>query len=396
MKIEKYKDPSTGRWKFKTDFTCANVRHYPVADSKDELADIIDAIRKRARQEKYGLVVEEAVITISELVAARVADLDMSNGNHRTIKRVFESFRDCIGAATPVRSIKKAHLKRFVSFRRSQNPNLRPYSINFELNRLNTLFRQADTYFSELEDWKSPRMPFEALPQGSERVIEDDEQAKLLFELRAPAGGLVGEKRPRRERPEEFKARNTVADLFEFALLTGLRNTEARTLQKPQVDWTIKTYADDLTVYGELSITGKGSKKRKVPLNRDARELLERKLSEDNCEWFFPNGDGTGPISKTVVYQILRRKARKAKVSYGRYTEGGFVFHHTRHTAATGMLQGSSYDLKTVGDILGHSDETMTMHYAHPTAARRASAISGLKKSSNGTMPDKKSVEDEG
>ncbi|HEX8845964.1 MAG TPA: hypothetical protein VF791_15035 [Pyrinomonadaceae bacterium] len=58
MKIENFKDPATNRYKWRAGEIGAGQRHYPVADTKDELADILDAIRKKARTLKYRLEVE--------------------------------------------------------------------------------------------------------------------------------------------------------------------------------------------------------------------------------------------------------------------------------------------------------------------------------------------------
>jgi len=53
------------------DFTCARMRHRIQADTKTELDETIEAIKGRARREKYGLYVQETIVTLGELVDAR-------------------------------------------------------------------------------------------------------------------------------------------------------------------------------------------------------------------------------------------------------------------------------------------------------------------------------------
>jgi integrase len=210
----------------------------------------------------------------------------------------------------PVEQIKQAHLRSFVQSLKRENPKLRGSSINTYLNMNNALLHSAERNFPELETWKPPRMPFESVPEeGRERLITEEEQARIFFELRAPRG-QVGTRHRRIEKIEEVRARHTVADLLDFALLTGMRNTEARTLNSSKIDWIVRTIRDDrsgqeVTVYGEIALTTtKTGKKRKVPLNRDARELLERRSAESQSEWLFPNTAGTRPMSETVVRRM--------------------------------------------------------------------------------------------
>jgi integrase len=124
-------------------------------------------------------------------------------------------------------------------------------------------------------------------------------------------------------------------------------------------------------------------------LNRDVREILERRKAEcGNCLWVFSNTKGTRPIGETTVRKILHRVAKRAGILYGRGHEDGFIFHDARHTAATNMLERGSH-IKTVGAILGHTDETMTMRYSHATSEARAGAVASLaRRMSNGAGND--------
>ncbi len=84
MKIWKEKDPKTKRFKWHADFTCAHKR-YPniTADSTEELYDIIDSIKRKARQRRYGLEVERDHITLHQLVEERIKELNPNKKNER-------------------------------------------------------------------------------------------------------------------------------------------------------------------------------------------------------------------------------------------------------------------------------------------------------------------------
>jgi hypothetical protein len=70
-------------------------RHRPVAESKKELDEIIDAARRRVRREKYNLEeLARSLITVADLVAERSKDLDLKKaapphaGNNHSLPRL--------------------------------------------------------------------------------------------------------------------------------------------------------------------------------------------------------------------------------------------------------------------------------------------------------------------
>jgi integrase len=385
MKIWTDKDKYTKRTVWCADFTCAGRRHKPKASTRDELFDIVEAIRKRARQEEYGLPIDAPAITLGQLTEMRKSDFDEKNKNESQIRRILDKFCACLGPDFELIKMKTAHVRLFVVELKARG--LQNQSINTYLGYVNAMLRKAGEFFAELDSWKSPAMPYEDTEDydGRQRIITEEEQARLLFELRAPVGLTSGEQRPRRESAKEVRLRHTVADLLDTSLLTGLRLNEARPLTKQKIDWTIRTVADphtgdELTIYGEVILTKtKTKRKRRVPLNSDARAILERRAKEATGPWLFGNMYDTAPISEKSIYNNLRRAAERARVPYGMNVEDGFVFHDSRHTAVTMMLQRGA-DLKTVDSIVGHADETMTMKYSHPSARSRASAVGSLER----------------
>ena len=388
MKI--WKEKIDGKTYWFADFTKHGTRYRLKEESKDELDEVIESINSRAPAKKYGLHVEQEVITLGQLVDAYTEDLDGNKKHHRYRKTLLEKLVEHLGKDKPVQSLSTADMKSFARARRLENRKLQSSSRNKDFDAINVTFHRAGDYFAELESWKSPRLPFEPVPeQGRERLITEEEQARIFFHLRAPQGFIETKRGRWSESPQTVKVRHTVADLFEFAHLTGVRHTEGRRLERSKVDFTIRTY-DEVTTYGEVNLTKtKTGRKRRVPLNQDAAELLKRRLSETDSPWVFPNAEETAAISDTTVYNVLRRAALKAGVPYGLRTPDGFIFHDSRHTAVTGMIRHGA-DLKTVGSIVGHTDETMTMRYSHATERSRASAVTGLKRAKTEGSADKK------
>lgn len=393
MKIWKEKDKHTNRFVHCADFTCAGTRHKPQAATRDELLDIIEAIRKRARAEKYGLDVEPEIVTLGELRDERLRDFNRKLKGDRKIIAILERFTDHLGEERDVRTVRSSDVRTFITSLRIKNKDLKSSSVNAYLNHINAMLRKAGEYFPALESWKSPRMPFEEESKPLDRIITEEELARLFFELRAPAG-RVGKRRLRRERAAEVRSRHMVADLLELSLLTGMRKTETRTLRKTMIDWRMRAVGE-VKIHGFIQLPPESTKTkepRRVPLNREARELLERRANESTCPWLFPNTCETGPISDTVVGRLLRRIGERTGLPYGRRVEEGFTYHTSRHTAATLMLEAGA-TLKTVGRILGHTDETMTMRYGHTNFKQMGEAVASLnvrlKKGSNGPQVEK-------
>ena len=136
--------------------------------------------------------------------------------------------------------------------------------------------------------------------------------------------------------------------IVETLYATGLRVSELASLKVRDVT------GDTVTV------KGKGAKMRMVPLGRPAQRSLERYLSggrprlagPDSGQdlWVGSRGGPMGPRS-------LRRSVSKHVATFP---------HAVRHSFATHLLEGGA-DLRTVQDLLGHSDLATTQIYTAVT-----------------------------
>ncbi len=143
--------------------------------------------------------------------------------------------------------------------------------------------------------------------------------------------------------------------ILEFLYATGVRVSELVELPLRALD------RDD----GFVTVFGKGSRERIVPVGAPARAAVERYLREVRPHLDRGRGKGIvflsargGPLRRESVWRVVRQAARRAGI-------GGKVSPHTlRHSFATHLLEGGA-DLAAVQELLGHVDISTTQIYTH-------------------------------
>jgi site-specific recombinase XerD len=159
------------------------------------------------------------------------------------------------------------------------------------------------------------------------------------------------------ESEPEWRRRRDDA-VLEILYGSGVRVSELCTLQLDQVDLPAAA----------LSVWGKGSKARRVPLSRPAVEALER--------WLRLRGDVVPPDAGPVVFGNERGKPltpRDVRRLLDRRSPTPTHPHALRHTFATHLLDGGA-DLRAVQELLGHSDVATTQRYTHVSRDRLRAA----------------------
>jgi integrase/recombinase XerC len=145
------------------------------------------------------------------------------------------------------------------------------------------------------------------------------------------------------------------AAMFELFYSSGLRLAELISLN-------VGDGRLDLA-QGEVTVTGKGSRTRTVPVGAKARQALRAwievraLLAAPGESALFVGGRGRR-IAPGVVHGRLRAWAR------GRGLSQRVHPHMLRHSFATHMLQ-SSQDLRAVQELLGHASISTTQVYTH-------------------------------
>jgi integrase/recombinase XerC len=140
--------------------------------------------------------------------------------------------------------------------------------------------------------------------------------------------------------------------MFELLYSSGLRVGELIALD----------LADE-PARGEVTVTGKGSKTRTVPVGMKAREALSR--------WLGMRGDVAAPGEKALFVGARGRRISASRVwqRLGAWAKRRGLPEHVhphmlRHSFASHMLQ-SSQDLRAVQELLGHASISTTQVYTH-------------------------------
>jgi len=157
-----------------------------------------------------------------------------------------------------------------------------------------------------------------------------------------------GEETPRAQRDSA---------MLELLYATGLRVSELAGLTMNSINWQV----------GFLTVMGKGSKERVVPIGKTAYDAVRRYVDEARpklvksrtTDVLFLNRFG-GAFTRQGLWKIIIHYVRKAGLQKN-------VHPHTfRHSFASHLLEGGA-DLRAVQVMLGHSDISTTQIYTHVT-----------------------------
>lgn len=176
------------------------------------------------------------------------------------------------------------------------------------------------------------------------RVLSEDEVVRLLNQ-------------PDITTSEGFRDRT----MLEVLYATGMRVSELINLTLERVDLNMKY----------IIAFGKGSKERIVPLGSVAAEFLQHYLEkvrpklthEDRNTNIVFLAFGGHELTRQRFWQIIRGYGRKANINKA------LTPHILRHSFATHLLDNGA-DLRSVQELLGHSDISTTQIYTHLTNKR--------------------------
>jgi integrase/recombinase XerD len=122
-----------------------------------------------------------------------------------------------------------------------------------------------------------------------------------------------------------------------------------------------------------LSVRGKGSKERLVPVSEPARQALAAYLAVRRSfapagvisPWLFPSRTSRqGYLTRQRFAQLLKERAAEAGIDLARVSP-----HVLRHAFATHLLDHGA-DLRAVQKMLGHADIATTEIYTHVATER--------------------------
>lgn len=146
--------------------------------------------------------------------------------------------------------------------------------------------------------------------------------------------------------------------ILEMLYSTGIRVSELINIKLKDINFSDK----------KILILGKGSKERYVLYGNTLKQILDLYLKNSrpklnkNSEYLILNKNGN-KITDRGVRLIISNILKKGELDY-------HVSPHTlRHTFATHMLDNGA-DLKSVQELLGHSNLSTTQVYTHITNER--------------------------
>jgi len=206
---------------------------------------------------------------------------------------------------------------------------VKPVSVNIELRMLKSAFNTA-LRWKLLCDNPCKGIRFAHVPDQAPQFVTPGDFEKLIRTI-----------------SEEW-----FRELVIFAVLTGLRRAEIVNLRWIDVDMEREV----IHIQSNTRFRTKQGRRRTIPLNTTAFELLKRK-QQQHGEYVFTIGGGG--ICGDWVTHLFKRYVRKADLPDPR-----LHFHSLRHTFASWLVQ-SGATLYEVQKLLGHSSSRVTEIYSH-------------------------------
>lgn len=146
--------------------------------------------------------------------------------------------------------------------------------------------------------------------------------------------------------------------LLHLFYTTGMRVSEVQALTQEQIDWSLQT----------ILVHGKGKKDRYVAFDQATKWALQRYEHNGRRQLLRPQEKKQvvflsrlgQPLTSRGIEYIIRTIFRRAGVNAKVHP------HELRHSFATAMLNNGA-DLRTVQELLGHSNLSTTQIYTHVT-----------------------------
>lgn len=249
-------------------------------------------------------------------------------------------FAVCFGSETLLGDVSASAIAKYAASRKAQKSrkggSLKPGTVNYEIQLLRRILRRAEKVWGvtvEPIDWRLLRL---REPPPRQRILTFEEEERLI------AAAAEHLKVPIR-----------------FALLTGLRVGEIRSLDWCQIDLDA----------GVMHFVLKGGRSHVLPITPAIRDLLVglEPRSQGPVFTYTPRGANARPRAMKTWNSAWRTALRRAGIENLR-------FHDLRHTVGTRLVQ-SGTDLSLVQDVLGHEHISTTRRYIHHDVARKAAAL---------------------
>lgn len=181
---------------------------------------------------------------------------------------------------------------------------------------------------------------------------------------------------------EDIKKVLLVADGEAQDYLLTIALTMGRMSEINRLEWKDVDFQNNAVTLYSRKTKGGNLKPRKIPMSKTLNAVLQRRLKDNNTDWVFwhtyysrkNRAWITGPF--TDRKKMMTTLCEKAGVKY-------FRFHPLRHFGAS-ILENEGVSIKTIQDLLGHSNRKTTEIYLHSFEGADQEAMNHLDSAFNG------------
>lgn len=273
---------------------------------------------------------------INEFLRYLLIDRGYSNNTIESYKRDLEKFLEFNNNNKDINKISNEDLKKYIKYLNEENLNEKSIARNISSLKSFYKFLMIEKY---IDNNPSDALFLPKVKKSLPNTLTEDEVLKLL-DIKLT---------------DNFSYRNKA--MLELMYATGLRVSELINLKLQDIDLSqdiIRTY-------------GKGSKERVIPIGDYAKEYLEKYIYEyrgsmlkrESSEYLFLNNHGK-QMTRQGFFKIIK------KIAYEKGINKELSPHTLRHSFASHLLKYGA-DLRTIQELLGHSDISTTQIYTHIT-----------------------------
>ena len=272
---------------------------------------------------------------IIEFLRYLLIDKGYSNNTIESYKRDLEKFLE-FNKDKNIDKISNGDLKEYIKYLNKENLNEKSIARNISSLKSFYKFLVISKY---INNNPSDALFLPKVKKSLPNTLTEDEVLKLLDV----------------ELTDDFSYRNKA--MLELMYATGLRVSELINLKLQDIDLSqdiIRTF-------------GKGSKERVIPIGDYSKEYLEKyiygyrgsMLKKESCEYLFLNNHGM-KMTRQGFFKIIKKIAKEKGINKD------LSPHTLRHSFASHLLKYGA-DLRTIQELLGHSDISTTQIYTHIT-----------------------------
>ena len=309
------------------------------ATTEKEALEIENAFKYKLQQQKNGVIPKEHKnVYFSRLKELYIKHAKTSHKKYKNQIYYLNSMERYFNNGKPVNTIKPEDIQKYIEHLRQNGKHgkRKNSSINRFLEILSKMYNLA---IDNGELTENPLRKVSKLKEDNHKIrfLTDDEETRLYasIDLKAPY----------------------LRPIVTTALQTGMRRGEIFGMKWDNID------LNNSIIY---VLDTKSGKSREIPISEKLHKVLQS--IPRTSVYVFTNPQTNQP------YVDIKKSFNLVKEHAG---IENFCFHDLRHTFATRMVM-AGVDLFTLMEILGHTNVTTTMRYAHVIPGRKMEAIKKL------------------